>query len=189
MRRSTVVGTSTRSVDEGANRRDAEEHVRKVTPHHLIYRIERVGDHVLPVTQFPKRRPERRLALSSPPAVPAIMSSPKFRDYLRDWLAIDFRSRSNPAAHQLLEGPVEWAVGYGSSKLARAAQQQGRREPFYTSGRVYLGQVYTVPFYAEWKNYVFSMMAWGLYYSRFGKRLPDDYVVTVAGSDPHNLLA
>lgn len=73
--------------------------------------------------------------------------------------------------------------------VAKAAQQKGRLEPFYTSGGIYLGAAYTIPVDGEVINYLFSMMARGLYYSRFGHRLPDDYSVEVTGTDPKDPLA
>jgi hypothetical protein len=146
-------------------------------------------DHVLPVTLFPKPRPKDSKLIIVPACDACNKELSKYQDFLRDWLVTDFRCSSHPAARQLLEGPIKRSVGYGKSKLARAAQQQGRLEPFLTSGGIYVGHAYTVPFNGEWINYVFSMMARGLYFSRFGKLLPDDYIVTVAGTDPNDPLA
>src|SRR5689334_19265201 len=86
------------------------------------------GDHVLPLALFPDPKlPDRELII-----VPACevcnKALAKHQDFLRDWLVTDFRCSSHPAARQLLEGPVSRSVGYKSSKLAKAAQQEGRQE-------------------------------------------------------------
>lgn len=146
-------------------------------------------DHVLPLTLFPKPRPKKSELIIVPACDPCNKELSKYQDFIRDWLVTDFRCAAHPEAAKLLEGSVKRSIGYGSSKLARAAQQDGRLDPFYTSGGLYMGHAYTVPFDGEWINYVFSMMARGLYYSRFTKRLPDDYVITVGGTDSHSPLA
>lgn len=146
-------------------------------------------DHVIPRSLFPDPKPNNSTLIKVPACSSCNRGLSKYQDMLRDWLVTDVRCSHHPAAQKLLTSAVKRSAGYGSSKVARAAKASAKLEPFRTNGGIYLGDVYTFPFDLTWVNYVFTMMAKGLYYATYERRLPDDYSVSVAGTDIGDPLA
>lgn len=144
-------------------------------------------DHVVPKCLFPGPVPNDMPIV--PACQPCNQELAQHQDYLRDMLICDFRCSDHPAARAILEGPVRRAIQTNRSLVARTVRDGIRKESLYTLGGIYLGDGYVIPTEQPRLNHIFRMMVRGLYYSKFGRRLPEDYAVSVKYQDVKRPLA
>lgn len=138
-------------------------------------------DHVVPQCLFPDPKPPKS-QLVIVPACPDCNNTRlgNHQDYLRDLLVVEMESATHPAARALFEGPVTRAMKGNHSDVAKALWSgQAPYVPLHTREGEYMGHAYALPVEQQRTDLVFSMMVKGLYYNSFGRRLPDDYEVSV----------
>jgi hypothetical protein len=139
-------------------------------------------DHVVPRALFVPPYP------SHPVIVPACRScnqaKARHEDYLRDFLALDYRSSQSPITQTLFSQKVWRSLHRNSSELVRTALQTADLAPLYTREGIYLGEYPQATVDDTRLSSMLGMMVRGLYYDARKQRLPDDYDVTVLRHDP-----
>lgn len=144
-------------------------------------------DHVIPKSLFTRPYPSNLIT------VPACFSCNNAKslddDFLRDLLTTDFIGSHSPVAQKIFETKVMSSAAQDSSLLVRTVLSQGRLEPFFSKGGVYLGTYPTVTIDEKRVSRMFHRIARGLYYDATKQRLPEGYTVEVLRHLPHNFEA
>jgi hypothetical protein len=145
------------------------------------------SEHVVPRALFVPPYP------SHPVVVPVCQScnvaKSRHDDYLRDFLALDYRSSQSSIAQTLFSRKVWRSISRNSSELVRTAVQAVDLAPLYTRGGIYLGDYPKASVDDTRLSSVLSLMVRGLYYDARKQRLPNDYAVTVLRHDPWDYQA
>lgn len=102
-------------------------------------------------------------------------------DYLRDMLVADDSCQWHPVAKALMPNVLRSAAR-GSSLVAKAARN-GRQAPVYSSGSVYMGDLFAVPLEDARLQKVFTWLTRGAGFYFRGARIPDDYTFNFARVD------
>ena len=146
-------------------------------------------DHVVPLSLFPDPKPPRSKLLIVP-ACPECNNTrlAHHQDYLRDLLVVEMGASAHPAARAVFNGAARRAMETNRSEVARAIKEGIPLEPLITREGDYLGDKYVLSIEQERTDAVFGLMVRGLYYISFGKRLPDDYSISISYIDRRSPL-
>lgn len=131
-------------------------------------------DHVIPKSLFRKPYPAGMM-VKVPACKSCNQAKAKNDAYLRDMLAIDFRTARHPIAQDLLAGPVRRSVERKQSVVIRAAVEANLPpEPLYTPSGLYMGHYVPFPLDGDRLKQIFFTIVRGLYYHIHKQRLPLD---------------
>lgn len=134
-------------------------------------------DHVVARCLFPDPLPS--LMVTVPTCDDCNAEKSEQDGYLRDMLVVDANAAGSRAANEVLTGKVFRAADKNRSLIMRAAKSEGRFEPIYSPGGLYLGQGFSFPIDEDRVNRIFSFIVRGLYYKLRNQRLPDDCEIEV----------
>jgi hypothetical protein len=134
-------------------------------------------DHVIPKCLFPAPLPS--FMVTVPACDDCNAEKAEHDGYLRDMLVVDAGAAGSRVANEILTGKVFRASDKNRSLVMRAAKSEGRFEPIYSPGGIYLGQGFSFPIDGERVNNIVSFIVRGLYYKLRNQRLPDDCEIEV----------
>ena len=139
-------------------------------------------DHVIPRALFVRPYPKNPIIV--PACRPCNKGKSHDEDYLRDFLALDYRGSQSPVAQELLRGKVPRSLARSSSELLRVAMRTIRARPLETRAGIYLGDYLEAPVDDDRLYRVLGLVVRGLYYSAREERLLRTYRVVVVRHDP-----
>jgi len=130
-------------------------------------------DHVIPLCLFTKPFPPNLITVPVCNECNAEKSSDDA--FIRDYLTTNVFGNQSPEANKLFHNKVLKSTRRNSSELGRMVVRNGRMEPFYTAGDIYLGKVVTAPIDRTRIERLITIMVRGLYYDARCQRIPDNY--------------
>lgn len=143
-------------------------------------------EHVTPQCLWPKarKRPSRQEYVIIPVCPKCNNGKGRDDDYLRDLLIADIACEGNSVVEEVQQAFFR-AAHTNRSDFARVAIRNMRSEPAFTPSGLYVGHFPTVPVDPKRVDRIFRLIARGLFWKLFARRIPENYVIE-ALKIPHN---
>jgi hypothetical protein len=136
-------------------------------------------EHVIPQCLFPEgQQPPKSDFVIVPVCSPCNERKARDDSYIRDWLATDLASDGSPVA-EAVRPTVYRSAKKNWSDHSRTAAMHARMQDVHTPSGIYVGRFVAVPIEGKRVNRFFRWVIRGLYWKKFGSRIPDNYVFEV----------